>query len=172
MCGLLVIAGLDTTRAQLGWLLYHFAAHPEDRRRVIEDPELVYTAVEEVLRYYSIIYGDGRKVREDVGVMGCPLKRGDMVYGMTSAANRNQKYEDADTFVLDRKPTPNLAFAAGVHRCLGSHLARSELQVALQEWLRLIPDYELARADLIERGAQLSLRSLPLRWDVAQTRAA
>jgi cytochrome P450 len=163
---LLVIAGLDTTRAQIGWMLYHFATHPQDRQRVIEDPGLISCAVEEVLRFYGIIYGDGRKVRTDTEVMGCPLKKGDMVYGLTSAANRDARYEDPDEFIVDRKPVPNLAFAAGVHRCLGAHLARSELQIALEEWLRAIPDYELAAEGLIERGAQLSLKSLPLRWTV------
>ena len=172
MCFLLVIAGLDTTRAQIGWLLYHFATHPDDRRRLQENPALMPNAVEEVLRFYTIIYGDGRKVRLDVDVMGCPLKKGDMVYGLTSAANRDPKYANADEFILDRKPTQNLAFAAGVHRCLGLHLARSELTIALEEWLRAIPDYELASDDLIERGAQLSLRSLPLRWKVLREAAA
>jgi cytochrome P450 len=165
ICFMLVVAGLDTTRAQLGWMLYHFATHPEDRRRVIGDPDLVVPAVEEVLRYYSIIYGDGRKVTRDVEYHGCPMRKGDMVYGMTSAANRDHRFEDSDTFVLDRSPVPNLAFAAGPHRCLGSHLARSELQIALQEWLRLIPDYQVDSGEpLTERGAQLSLVSLPLTW--------
>ncbi|WP_345418949.1 cytochrome P450 [Pseudonocardia xishanensis] len=170
LCFMLVVAGLDTTRAQIGWMLYHFATHPEDRRRVLDDPALVVTAVEEVLRYYTIIYGDGRKVTRDEEYQGCPLKKGDMVYGMTSAANRDRRYTDPDLFVLDRKPTPNLAFAAGPHRCLGAHLARSELQVALEEWLRAIPDFHVDTDEpLVERGAQLSLTSLPLAWPVDRT---
>lgn len=169
MCFMLVVAGLDTTRAQLGWMLYHFATHPEDRQRVLDDPSLVVPAVEEVLRYYTIIYGDGRKVTQDVEYQGCPMKKGDMVYGMTSAANRDHKFEGADTFIIDREPLPILSFAAGPHRCLGAHLARSELQIALEEWLRLIPEYHVDSADsLTERGAQLSLVSLPLAWPVRQ----
>lgn len=164
---LLVIAGLDTTRAQIGWMLYHFAVHEGDRRRILEDPSLIPNAVEEVLRYYGIVFGDGRKVTRDAVYHGCPMKRGDMVYGLTSAANRDGRYENPDAFVVDREPTPHLAFAAGVHRCLGSHLARSELQVTLEEWLRVIPHYRLGSDDqLVERGAQISLRSLPLVWDV------
>ena len=169
ICFMLVIAGLDTTRAELGWMLFHFATHPEDRRRVIEDPDLVVSAVEEVLRYYSIIYGDGRKVVRDIEYQGCPMKKGDMIYGMTSAANRDRKFEDADSFIIDRAPIPNLAFAAGPHRCLGAHLARSELQIALQEWLRVIPSYHVdSDRPLVERGAQLSLVSLPLTWPTAE----
>jgi cytochrome P450 len=170
ICFMLVIAGLDTTRAQLGWMLFHFATHPEDRQRVIEDPDLVVSAVEELLRYYSIIYGDGRKVVRDMEYQGCPMKKGDMIYGMTSAANRDRKFEDADSFIIDRAPIPNLAFAAGPHRCLGAHLARSELQIALQEWLRVIPHYHVDSDEpLAERGAQLSLVSLPLAWPTPET---
>jgi len=91
-----------------------------------------------------------------------------MIYGMTSAANRDRKFEDADSFIIDRAPIPNLAFAAGPHRCLGAHLARSELQIALQEWLRVIPYYHVDSDEpLVERGAQLSLVSLPLAWPTA-----
>jgi cytochrome P450 len=166
----LVLAGLDTTRAQLGYLFKYLAEHPDARRRLIAEPELVPSAVEESLRYFTIIFGDGRKVAQDVDFHGCPLKRGEMVYGLVSAANRDPSvYDRPDEFVIDRSPNVHFGFAGGPHRCLGAHLARRELQVALEEWMRTIPDFRI-RDDgpLLERGggAMMTLLTLPLEWDV------
>ena len=82
MLTVLVLAGLDTTRGQLGYLFRHLADHPDDRQRLVDDPELIPSAVEESLRYYTIIFGDGRKVTRDVEFHGGPLSKGDMVYGL------------------------------------------------------------------------------------------
>ncbi len=89
MLTVLVLAGLDTTRAELGYMFRHLATHPEHRQALIDDPQLIPSAVEEVLRYYTIIFGDGRKVTRDLEFHGVQLKRGDMVYGLVSAANRD-----------------------------------------------------------------------------------
>jgi cytochrome P450 len=171
MLTVLVLAGLDTTRAELGYMFRHLAEHPEHRRALIEQPELVPDAVEEVLRYYTIIFGDGRKVTRDVEFHGVELKKGDMVYGLVSGANRDpEAYEDAESFVIDRKRNHHMGFANGPHRCLGAHLARREMQLAVEEWLRVIPDFAIADgADLQERGggSMMTLTSLPLAWDVA-----
>ena len=86
---MLVLAGLDTTRGQLGYLFRHLAENPEDRHRLIAEPELIPSAVEESLRLYTIIFGDGRKVAQDTEFHGCPLRKGDMVYGLVSGANRD-----------------------------------------------------------------------------------
>src|SRR6202008_1965395 len=145
MLTVLVLAGLDTTRAELGYMFKHLAAHPEHRRMLIDQPELIPSAVEEVLRYYTIIFGDGRKVTRDVEFHGASLKKGDMVYGLVSGANRDPRaYERAGEFLVDRKPTRHFGFAAGPHRCLGAHLARREMQIGLEEWLRVIPDFRVA----------------------------
>jgi cytochrome P450 len=173
MLTVLVLAGLDTTRASLGYLFRHLATHPDDRRALTQDPALVPTAVEEALRLYTIIFGDGRKVTRDTDFFGCPLKKGDMVYGLVSGANRDPRvYERADEFVIDRKRNHHLGFASGPHRCLGAHLARREMQVAVEEWLRVIPDFRIATDEtLMERGggAMMTLLSLPLAWDVASS---
>jgi cytochrome P450 len=170
MLTVLVLAGLDTTRAELGYMFHHLALNPGDRRRLIEQPEIVPLAVEETLRYYTIIFGDGRKVTRDVGFYGVQLKKGDMVYGLVSAANRDPSaWERAEEYVIDRKRNNHMGFANGPHRCLGMHLARREMQVAVDEWLRLIPDFALAGEDgLFERGggSMMSLNRLPLRWEV------
>jgi cytochrome P450 len=170
MLTVLVLAGLDTTRATLGYLFRHLAEHPEHRRQLIADPELIPSAVEEALRLYTIIFGDGRKVTRDAEFHGVQLKKGDMVYALVSGANRDPRaYEQADEFVIDRKRNHHMGFANGPHRCLGAHLARRELQLAVQEWLRVIPDFHVAsEAELSERGggAMMTLTSLPLAWEV------
>ncbi len=167
----LVLAGLDTTRGQLGYLFRHLADNPEDRKRLIAEPELVSSAVEESLRLYTIIFGDGRKVAQDTEFHGCPLSKGDMVYGLVSGANRDPRvYDEPDQFVVDRKANNHLGFAGGPHRCLGAHLARMVMTVAVEEWLRAIPDFEVASDEpLMERGggAMMTLLSLPLRWEVS-----
>ena len=120
MLTVLVLAGLDTTRAELGYMFRHLATHPDHRRALIDDPEIIPSAVEEVLRYYTIIFGDGRKVTRDLEFHGVQLKRGDMVYGLVSAANRDPcAYENAHEFIPDRKRNNHMGFASGPHRCLG-----------------------------------------------------
>jgi cytochrome P450 len=168
ICFVLVLAGLDTTRGQLGYLFRHLATHEEDRRRVVGDPTIIPGAVEETLRLYSIIIGDGRKLAQDIDFHGCPMKKGDMVWLSAVAANRDPRvFPNAGEFVPDRHGNTHLGFAAGPHRCLGSHLARREMIIAAEEWHKLIPEYGLATdAPILERGGMLSLFSLPLAWDV------
>jgi len=172
MLTVLVLAGLDTTRAQLGYMFRHLALHPEDRRRLIAEPEIVPYAVEEVLRFYTMIFGDGRKVTRDLEFHGASLKKGDMVYGLVSAANRDPRaWERANEFVLDRRKNNHFGFASGPHRCLGMHLARREMQIAVEEWLRAIPDFRLVPDEpIMERGggAMTAPLDLPLEWDVAR----
>jgi cytochrome P450 len=171
MLTVLVLAGLDTTRGELGYLFHHLAQHPGDRHRLIAEPEIVPLAVEETLRYYTIVFGDGRKVARDIDFYGARLKKGDMVYGLVSAANRDPgAWERAEEFVVDRKRNTHMGFANGPHRCLGMHLARREMQIAVEEWLRVIPDFDLVSHDgLLERGggSMMSLNRLPLRWEVS-----
>ena len=170
MLVVLVLAGLDTTRSELAYMFHHLANHPEDRKRLIEEPEIIPYAVEETLRVYTMIFGDGRKVTRDVEFHDAKLKKGDMVYGLVSAANRDPGvYDRAEEFVIDRKKNHHFGFAGGPHRCLGMHLARREMAIGVQEWLRVIPDFELATGEvLMERGggSMTALQHLPLKWDV------
>jgi cytochrome P450 len=173
MLEVLVLAGLDTTRGTMGYIWRHLADHPEHRRRLIDEPELVPSFVEEALRYYPIIFGNARKVLHDTEFHGVSLKKGDMVYGLVGGANRDPRhYERAGEFVIDRKKNNHFGFASGPHRCLGMHLARRELQVAVEEWLKVIPDFRVATDEtLIERGgaSMLTLLELPLAWEVTPT---
>jgi cytochrome P450 len=169
MLVVLVLAGLDTTRATLGYIFKHLAEHPDDRRRLIAAPELTPCFVEEAVRFYPIIFGNSRKVLHDIEFHGVQLKKGDMVYALVGGANRDPRaHEQAGEFVLDRKKNNHFGFAGGPHRCLGMHLARREMQVAVEEWLRTIPDFAIATGEpLRERGggSMACLFSLPLAWD-------
>ena len=127
------------------------------------------TAVEEFMRLYPLVYQDGRLVKQDINFHGLELKKGDVVWlGLASASHYPKKFADPLKFDIDREHiNHHLAFGAGPHRCMGMHLARHELVIALAEWHKRIPDYEVATdQELRERGAQLSINWLPLRWDV------
>jgi cytochrome P450 len=162
----LTLGSLDTLKSQLGWCFYHLAAHPDDRKRLIAEPELIPSAVEEFLRAYPIV-PMARKVTTDTDFHGCPMRKGDMVMLTYPSATRDpREFPDADKVILDRFPNRHMAFGVSEHRCLGSHLARNEMQTAIREWHRLIPDYRLAGDEppLAHHG-QISLMSLPLAWD-------
>jgi cytochrome P450 len=163
-----VVAGMETIRAQLGWLLYHMAKVPQDRKRVLADPALIPAAVEESVRYYTVIWGVGRKIGQDVRWHGVDLRKGDMIYALNDAFNRDPKrFDDPDSFQLERKMAPHLSFGFGAHSCIGIHLARTQLEVALEEFHRVIPDYAIAEgAVLEERGSEITIQSLPLVWQV------
>jgi cytochrome P450 len=161
----LFIAALDSVGGQLGYSMMHLATHESDRKRLLAEPKLWQSGIEELLRYYSFVV-TSRKITRDVDLNGCPMKAGQMVFVAMSAASRDpQEFPDADKVILDRKANRHLAFGAGRHRCLGSHLARAELMVALPEWHRRIPDYRLVEGSILEEhGGVIGLDNLPLIW--------
>jgi len=156
MAALALIAGVDTTWSAIGSSLWHLATHPEDRKRLVAEPELMPTAIEELLRAYSPVTM-AREVTEDVVYEGCPMKAGDKVLMNFPAANRDPEvFEHPDVVQLDRAHNRHVAFGSGIHRCAGSNLARMELQVALEEWLARIPDFSLAEgAEVTWAGGQV-----------------
>jgi cytochrome P450 len=164
----IMIAGLDTTRSALGYIFHHLATHPGDRQTLIDQPERIPDAVEEFLRLYTLLLQDGRYVDRDIDFNGCPMKEGDVIWLGLASANRDpRRFERPDEFMIDRAENKHLGFGAGAHRCLGAHLARSELILVLEEWLVRIPHFRLADDEPItERGGQLMLTRVPLRWDV------
>jgi cytochrome P450 len=168
ICTLLYAAGLDTVAGELGYMFFHLATHPEHRRLVTEEPERIPAFVEETLRMYSIVTTN-RIVTRDVDFAGCPMKAGDRVLLSMPAADRDPlQFPDADTFDVDRASNRHIAFAAGPHRCLGSHLARLELQIAVEEWHRRIPEYALAAEGEVSFhvGGVAGVDALPLEWPV------
>jgi cytochrome P450 len=161
------MAGLDTVAMQLSYSFLHLATHDEDRRRIVEDPSLIPGAVEEFLRYYAFVT-PGRKVTQDVDFGPCPMKAGQMIFLPIVSANRDPaEFVDADKVIIDRPDNRHIAFGAGPHRCLGSHLARQELRIGLEEWHKRIPDYRLtAGVPVREHSGQIGLDNLPLEWDL------
>jgi cytochrome P450 len=166
-CLLMFMAGLDTVNTQLTYSALHLATHDEDRRRINEDPSLLAPAIEEFLRYYSFVT-PGRKVLQDTELAGVEIKAGEMVFLPLVAANRDEnEFPNGSQVIIDRKENRHIAFGAGPHRCLGSHLARLELNIALEEWHKRIPDYRIDPSIPIrEHGGQIGLSNLPLEWDV------
>jgi cytochrome P450 len=143
IAALTLVAGVDTTWSAIGSSMWHLATHEADRRRLAAEPELMPTAVEELLRAYSPVTM-ARLVTEDVDFQGCPMHAGDKVLLNFPAANRDPAvFERADEVVLDRQINRHLAFGAGIHRCAGSNLARMEVRVAIEEWLRQIPEFSV-----------------------------
>jgi cytochrome P450 len=144
MCLLVLVAGIDTTWSAIGSCLWHLATHPVDRQRLADNPDLMDTAIEELLRAYAPIT-IGRTATRPASVGGIQLAAGDRVLLPFAAANRDPTvFSRADEVVIDREENRHLTFGLGIHRCVGSNLARMELKVALTEWLRRIPDFELA----------------------------
>jgi cytochrome P450 len=163
---LMFLAGLDTVTAELGYGFLHLATHPADRRRLVEDPSLIPRASEELLRLYSIVNAS-REASVDTEIAGCPVAKGEVVMLSFPSAGRDEAvFPDALTADLDRTGAGHLAFGAGPHRCLGSHLARHELIVAYEEWHKRIPEYRLKPdATCMEAsGNMMTLNSLPLEW--------
>jgi cytochrome P450 len=142
-CMLILLAGIDTTWNSIGSALWHLATHPEDRKRLVAEPELMPIAVEELLRAYAPVTM-ARLVKEEIEIDGRTLCPGERVLLSFPAANRDPDvFPDADKVVIDRAQNRHIAFGAGIHRCAGSNLARMELRVAIEEWLRAVPEFSL-----------------------------
>jgi len=162
---LLLIAGIDTTWSAIGASLWHLAGHAEDRRRLAGEPALLPTAVEELLRAYAPVTM-ARLVRSTVQLGEQTLTEGDWVLLPFPAANRDPEvFPDAERVVLDRAVNRHAAFGLGVHRCIGSNLARMELRVALEEWMAAFPEFELADPAGVSwsSGQVRGPRTLPVR---------
>ena len=156
MAILTMIAGIDTTWSAIGSSLWHLATHDDDRERLVADPGLMDTAVEELLRAYAPVTM-ARAVTEDIEFGGCPMRQGDKVLMNFPAANRDPSvFDRADEVLLDRQENRHVAFGSGIHRCAGSNLARMELRVALEEWLRRAPVFHLdGGAEVVWAGGQV-----------------
>ena len=160
---LLMIAGIDTTWSAIGSSLWHLATHPEDRQRLLDEPALMPTAVEEMLRAYSPVTM-AREVVKDTEISDCPIKAGNMVLLSFPAANRDPAmFENADTVIIDRQPNRHSAFGLGIHRCVGSNLARMEMTVAIEEWLKRIPHFSMEGKVTWSEGTVRGPRSLPIK---------
>lgn len=161
---LLLLAGIDTTWSAIGASLWHLAQHPDHRRRWIEEPDIRQFAIEEFLRFYAPVTM-ARVVADDIEMRGCPMKQGDWVLLPFPAANRDPEvFDRADEFVIDREENRHGAFGLGIHRCVGSNLARLELGIAIETWMDRLPDFELADPAAVRwsAGQIRGPRQLPL----------
>ncbi|MCX7621047.1 MAG: cytochrome P450 [Acidimicrobiales bacterium] len=157
MCLLLLLAGIDTTWSAIGATIWHLAQHPEQRQYLRENPDCWPIAREEFLRAYAPVTM-AREVNVDTEVLGCPMKAGEPLLLPFPAANRDPEvFPDPDTVDLNRSENRHLAFGVGIHRCLGSNLARMELETAVRVFLDRIPEFELEDPDAV-------------RWSVGQVR--
>jgi cytochrome P450 len=165
LCYLFILGGLDTVTATLDCSIAYLARHPDHRRALVEDPSLVPNAVEELLRTQTPVMQVLRVVVHPHEMHGVKMAPGDHVLVMLGSADTDPTEfgGDADLFNLHRESNRHLAFGGGPHRCLGSHLARLELRVALEELHRRIPDYRLANDDGLEYSPGIrEIKSLPL----------
>ena len=162
---LLLLAGIDTTWSAIGASLWHLAGAPADRQRLAAEPGLLPTAMEEFLRAYAPVTM-ARLVRDDMQWRGADMKADDWILLSFPAANRDPaQFDRAGEVVIDREVNRHAAFGLGIHRCIGSHLARMELRVALEAWLERIPEFTLDDPAAVRwsAGQIRGPRSLPLR---------
>ena len=167
ICYLFFLAGLDTVTASLDCMVAYLAQHPEQRQRLVDDPSLIPAAVEEMLRWETPVTGVVRITVADTEVSGCPIAAGTKINLSLGSANTDPAFwNDADAVDFDRPANKHLAFGGGVHRCLGSHLARMELRVALEEWHARVPNYRLADGvELLYSAGLRQVENLELVWD-------
>jgi len=163
--GLLIAGGVDTTTSLTGWTLVHLSAHPEQRQRLIESPDLLDTATEEFLRAFAPSQSMARTATTDAEVGGCPMRAGDRVLIPWVAANHDPAvFPDPEQVRLDRDASRHLSFGIGTHRCAGAHLARAMFREMMTQVLTRLPDYRVIEDGLIPyptRGNQTGWDAIP-----------
>jgi len=167
VCTLVLIGGLDTVASTMGFIAHFLATHPEQRRLLVERPQLIPSAVGEFMRRFAVT-NPGRVVTRDLVYKGVQMKQGDMVILPTFLHGLDERiFEDSMDVRFDRPPRPNSAFGGGDHRCPGANLAQVELKVFLQEWLARIPDFRLAPGTTpgLRAGVNGSFHFLQLSWE-------
>lgn len=166
MVVMLFIGGLDTVVGSLGFQFRYLAENPEQQAMLRANPERLGVAIEEMFRAFSIVT-TARIVTQDFEYQGVLMKRGDMVEASTMLSTRDpDEFEDPHQLDLARSPNKHNAFSWGHHRCLGIHLARLEVTIAMEEWLKRVPQFSICSDAKINAvgGGVMALDNLPLRW--------
>jgi len=169
MVNLLFLGGLDTVAAMLSFIMAYLGQHPRQYQRLVDDPALIANAIEELMRVHGVA-GMERGVTADMEYAGVQFKAQDRlvfmphVYGLDA-----QMVDDPFRVDFDRPVSSHLVFGSGPHRCVGSHLARLEMKVFIEEWVRRIPAFSVdAEGDLPTRGGLVwSPVAVPLAWPSA-----
>lgn len=163
---LLVQAGLETTSSAMSFAFFYLGTHPSERDRLVREAELMPTAIEEFIRFAGSVHGLHRSVAEEVELSGQKFCPGETVVVNYAAANRDaREFDEPDKCILDRQTNRHLGFGAGVHRCLGSNLARLEFRVGVEQTLHRIPDYSIppgAKVDFHGNSVTRGYRALPV----------
>jgi cytochrome P450 len=167
ICFLMLMAGLDTVSASLDCIFAHLADHPEHRRQIVDDPSRIPEMLEELMRWESPVMAVPRLATRDTVVAGCPVRAGEHVMVMLGAGNTDEaEFPHADEIRWDRDGNRHLVFGGGIHRCLGSNLARLELRVVLREWHERLPNYRIAPgAELLFSPGVRSVDRFPMVLD-------
>jgi cytochrome P450 len=169
---LLIVAGIDTTWSSIGSALWHLGTYPEDRQRLLDEPELLPIAIEEFLRYYAPVTM-ARIAETDVEYNGVHIKPGDKVLmNFPAACHDPEQFEDPDEFIIDRARNRHIAFGSGIHRCAGSNLARLEMTTAVRVWMERIPEFHVDdREPMKWAGGQVrGPRIMPMSFPPGQKR--
>lgn len=155
---ILVGAGVDTTTSLIGSAVVHLHFNPEDKRRLMENPELWKSATEEFLRRYPPSRALVRTCKTETEMDGCPIKPGELIYAPITSANQDRNvFADPFTFNMERSPNPHLSFGAGVHKCIGMHLARAEFEIVLRKMMERMPDFRVVEEELLEYARQSTI---------------
>jgi cytochrome P450 len=175
MVFLLILGGMDTTAGLTANSLLLIDAQPGLREQILADPSVLGQGTEEFLRYATPVLGLPRTVTEDTAFHGRQLKKGDQVFVMYAAANRDpSQFDDPDTVDLSRKATRHMAFGLGVHRCLGSNLARAMFKIMISELLTRIPDLAVSGSEVVrydDASAVYAVRHLPITFTPGQRKS-
>jgi cytochrome P450 len=167
MTVLLILAGLDTTTSAISGSIWYLLQNPQAQKQLAAADERGWRlAVDEFVRWTAPVTGSARTVAHDAVFHGCPMRAGDRVFVMGASGNRDETAfaQDPNEVVLDRFPNPHVGFGMGPHRCVGSHLAKAELQIALRAMLKGLGNFRLADPERIawEASNVRGIRSLPL----------
>jgi len=169
---LLIVAGIDTTWSSIGSALWHLGTHPEDRERLVSEPDLLPVAIEEFLRFYAPVTM-ARVAETDIDFNGAHIKAGDKVLmNFPAACHDPEQFENPDEFIIDRMKNRHIAFGSGIHRCAGSNLARLEMTTAVRIWLERIPEFHVSdREPMKWAGGQVrGPRIMPMSFPPGQRR--
>ncbi|WP_044564005.1 cytochrome P450 [Azospirillum sp. B4] len=163
---MLLFAGLDTVASMMAFVMHYLADHPEHRRWIIDNPRQISFAVEELMRRHGVA-NNVRTVVRDVELDGVLLRAGDLIVAPNCLHGLDeQQFPHAEEVDFSRRPAANGIFGWGPHRCAGANLARMEMRILLEEWLKRIPDFEVdpAKPAVQQTGTVNGVLQLPLRW--------
>lgn len=169
---LLIVAGIDTTWSSIGSALWHLANHPDDRQRLLDEPELLPVAIEEFLRFYAPVTM-ARIAETDIDYGDVTIRSGDKVLmNFPAACHDPDQFDRPDEFIIDRAKNRHIAFGSGIHRCAGSNLARLEMTTAVRIWLERIPEFSLREGEAMKwAGGQVrGPRIMPMKFPAGTRR--